>query len=295
MNSNGPKVSIGMPVFNGEPFIFEAIDSILGQTYTDFELIISDNASNDKTEEICREYSAKDERVRYYRNESNIGAPQNYNRTFNLASGRYFRWANADDVAEVQLLEKCVQVLEQRPDVVLCYGKTRIIDQDGQVTEDYDDNLDLQDAKASERYIRFNESVGLTNVIYGLMRSEKMARTALFGNYIAADVNFMAELCLYGKFVEIPEVLFYRRMHKEASSWDRADDERQRAFWMPDEKSFYFQTVKKYAERVRAIKKAPLAVAEKMQLYIYCLKRIYWHKHKIAKDFKRYLNRNNMK
>jgi glycosyltransferase involved in cell wall biosynthesis len=88
-----PRLSIGMPVFNGEKYLKEALDSILAQTYSDFELLISDNASTDRTEQICREYAAKDRRIRYYRNEKNIGAPKNFNRVFELSSGKYFRWA----------------------------------------------------------------------------------------------------------------------------------------------------------------------------------------------------------
>ncbi len=77
-----PAVSIGLPVYNGDNFLAEAIDSILRQTMEDFELIISDNASTDRTEEICREYAAGDSRIRYYRNESNLGAMANYNLVF---------------------------------------------------------------------------------------------------------------------------------------------------------------------------------------------------------------------
>jgi glycosyltransferase involved in cell wall biosynthesis len=92
MTSKIPRVSIGLPVFNGEKYLAEALDSILSQTYRDFKLIISDNASTDRTEQICREYAAKDRRIRYYRNEKNIGAPKNFNRVFELSSGKYFRW-----------------------------------------------------------------------------------------------------------------------------------------------------------------------------------------------------------
>ena len=99
-----PRVSIGLPVYNGELFLENALDSILSQTYSDFELIISDNASDDKTEEICRSYAARDKRVRYSRNAHNLGAAPNYNRVYHLARGRYFKWASHDDVLAPEFL-----------------------------------------------------------------------------------------------------------------------------------------------------------------------------------------------
>ena len=89
MSNNKPRISIGMPVFNGEKFIAETLDSLLTQTYSDFELIISDNASTDNTEQICRKYASKDPRINYFRNKSNFGAAKNYNRVFKLSSGEY--------------------------------------------------------------------------------------------------------------------------------------------------------------------------------------------------------------
>src|SRR5262252_3377793 len=116
-----PTVSVGLPVYNGERYLEESIDSILAQTYTDFELIISDNASTDRTECICRRYAAADARVRYYRNERNIGGYPNHSRVFSLARGRYFRFAAHDDVCDRQLLARCVEALELHPEAVLSY------------------------------------------------------------------------------------------------------------------------------------------------------------------------------
>lgn len=91
MNRKQPQVSIGMPVYNGEQFLKDALDSILAQTFDNFELIISDNTSTDNTQEICKAYSAKDQRICYYRNEKNLGAAWNFNRVFELARGEYFK------------------------------------------------------------------------------------------------------------------------------------------------------------------------------------------------------------
>ena len=133
MSHHKPHVSIGIPVFNGEQYLAEAIDSILVLTYADFELIISDNASTDRTQEICRAYTKQDRRIRYYRNATNVGASKNFNRVFELSLVDYFKWAAYDDILAPDFLLKCVEVLDQDPSVVVCFSKMQIIDEDGKV------------------------------------------------------------------------------------------------------------------------------------------------------------------
>src|SRR5882762_1549884 len=116
-----PRISIGLPVYNGENFITDALESILGQTYTDFELIISDNASTDRTEALCKSYAARDPRIRYWRNAENLGAARNFNRVFELSSGEYFKWTAHDDVLAPDYLEKCIEASDRDPSVVLVY------------------------------------------------------------------------------------------------------------------------------------------------------------------------------
>src|SRR5215212_2547350 len=106
-----PQVSLGVPVYNGEKYLAEALESLLQQDYADFEIIISDNASTDGTEEICRNFAGRDKRIRYYRNETNIGASPNYNRTFELARGRYFKWCAHDDVCLPAFVRRAAEVL----------------------------------------------------------------------------------------------------------------------------------------------------------------------------------------
>jgi glycosyltransferase involved in cell wall biosynthesis len=121
MKKKNSLVSIGMPVCNGAKFITEALDSILNQTFENFELIVSDNASTDETGKICREYMAKDSCIRYYRSKQNFGAAWNFNHVFKLSSGKYFKWAAHDDVIAPDFPLKCVEVLERDPSVVLCH------------------------------------------------------------------------------------------------------------------------------------------------------------------------------
>ena len=115
-----PQVSIGMPVYNGEPFIREALDSLLAQTFTDFELIISDNASTDGTEAICRGYAAKDKRIRYVRQAENRGALANFQFVLDEAVGVYFMWAAADDRRTADFLEINVSILQSNPALSAC-------------------------------------------------------------------------------------------------------------------------------------------------------------------------------
>ena len=115
MSDSSPRLSIGLPVFNGERHLKEAVDSLLSQTFSDFELIICDNASTDRTPEICQAYASKDDRIRYYRNSENIGAVQNWYRTFELSSGAYFAGAAHDDVYHPEFMNKCIAIMDENP------------------------------------------------------------------------------------------------------------------------------------------------------------------------------------
>ncbi|MGQ4647524.1 glycosyltransferase [Lyngbya aestuarii] len=216
MNINKPRVSIGLPVYNGDNFLREALDSILAQTFENFELIISDNASTDKTEEICREYAAKDQRVRYYRNEYNLGAAPNYNRVFELATGDYFKWCAHDDLCAPEFLERCVELLEQDASVVLCHTQTKIIDEQGRFLRD---NHTQRKADSPKPELRFRELLYENDCfqIFGLIRSSLLRKTQLIESYGHGDGVLLARLGLMGKFHEIPEYLFFNREHSQMS------------------------------------------------------------------------------
>lgn len=131
MSGQKPKVSIGLPIYNGARCLVEALDTILAQTFEDWALIISDNASTDETARICRAYEARDARIRYVRNARNVGANRNHNMAFRLASGRYFKWAAADDAWGPSFLARCVQALDTNPSAVLAYPQPDFINADG--------------------------------------------------------------------------------------------------------------------------------------------------------------------
>ncbi|MEL6283892.1 MAG: glycosyltransferase [Pseudomonadota bacterium] len=218
-----PRVSIGLPVYNGENYLAEAIDSILSQTFTDFELIISDNASTDGTQAICERYAAADKRVRYSRLAENLGAAPNYNRLVEMARGEYFHWHAHDDVLELEFVARCVETLDSQPDVVLVYPATHVIDGNGEVMSLYRDDLDLPQNSAHERlvaYLRqnFMRKRGLCNPIFGMIRTASLRETRLIQDFLSSDRLLLAHFALLGKFIELPEPLFKRRVHAGIST-----------------------------------------------------------------------------
>jgi glycosyltransferase involved in cell wall biosynthesis len=213
-----PKLTVGLPVFNGDRHLREAIESILGQSFGDFRLLVSDNASTDGTQDIARGYAALDPRVRYHRNDANIGLAANFNLAFRMSDTPYFRWATADDVSLPDFLRRCVECLERESDVVLAYTKTRFIDADGNALDRQDRGLDLPSEDPAERFRRILEAGSWVNAILGVIRSDALAKSALLPSYSSGDFGLLGELCLLGKFREIPECLFLRRLHDRSSS-----------------------------------------------------------------------------
>lgn len=215
-----PMVSIGMPVYNGAKYIEQALDSILAQTYRDFELIISDNASTDATEEICRRYAARDARIRYSRLPVNLGAAPNYNRVIELARGRYFRHAAHDDILAPTNIERCVEALERDPQAVLAYPRMIMMNAAGVQIDTREHSLELADGRASARFAKYAvlcDEGSMCDPVFGLFRTSALRTTALLGAYIAADMILLGEMALRGRIVEIPEYLFFERYHDEGS------------------------------------------------------------------------------
>lgn len=281
IDNNRPQVSIGLAVYNGERYLAQAIDSILAQTFTDFELILSDNASTDRTEQICREYASKDSRIRYYRNATNIGGANNENQTFRLARGKYFRWAAYDDVCAPELIAKCVAVLDQDPSVVLCYSMVTDINENGEPLRTISQKKGMS-AKPYERFRTLASRDHNCEATYGLMRSEVLARTRLQQNYTDSDRTLLCELSLYGRFYEIPEPLFYKRYHPK----NMYKDMRARMAWFnPELKGKpVFPHWLQFFDYLKTIHKVPVSHYDKIMCYAYM---IYWlglHGKRMVKD-----------
>lgn len=278
-----PKVSIAVPTYNCERYIGQSLESLLGQSYGDFELVISDNASTDATEQVCRQYAAKDSRIRYVRRTENIGGPGNFRYVFSLCQGEYHKWSTADDYWDTTFLEKSVKVLDAEPDVVLCYPKTQLIDASGHKISDHDDNLDLRDVRPALRFKKLMASIQLCNAHLGLIRRSAMLRTRLIGSERASDVHFLAELALYGKFALLQEQLFFRRYHQQSSSWDRSSKEHQQKYYDPGKKTaFRMHTWRKYSHLGWGVWRSNIPTAQKLGLTAHLGRSAIWDYREIA-------------
>ena len=216
-----PVVSVGVPVFNGERYLEDAVRSILAQTGVDLELIISDNASTDRTPELCRLYAASDRRIRYVRNDSNQGAAANYNRLVRLAEGEYFKWAAHDDILEPTFLRDCLTALQRDRQAVLSFPHAVVIDENGhEVGPEIMDEVVVRAGSAHERlreYFASSWDNPRCTAILGVVRTEVLRRTRLIGRYVSADRVLLAELAMQGRFVRVPGVLLKRRKHEGSS------------------------------------------------------------------------------
>lgn len=271
MKNNQPVISIGLPVYNGENFLQEAIESILAQTLTDFELIISDNHSTDKTEEICRKYLRQDKRIRYYRNSENLGAAWNYNQVFKLATGKYFKWASHDDIIAPSYLEQCVRVLEENPLGILVYPKAKIIDEFSQEQEIYTENIAIEDFTPHQRFYQLLETFGWYHgtQIFGVFRRKNLEKTQLIRNYAHSDRVLLAELALQGQFFEVPEFLFYRRVHPQISQRANPNDEKFTVWFDPKNlNKLILPRWKRYLAYISIVSQTPFPAREKILCYL---------------------------
>ncbi len=263
-----PRVTIGVPIYNGEKYMRQAFDSILNQTFTDFEVIIADNGSTDDTVAICQEYAAQDDRIIFHQNESNLGAAFNYNKVFHLARGEYFRWAAHDDYNEPTALELMVKMLDENPEAILSYPKTILIDGNDDLIEYHEDYYDLRSSSASERFSKFFKSSAWCHPVFGLIRTEVLGRTGLIGNFASSDRVLLGELAVQGKCYEIPEHLAYRRLHPENSTEANQTDEAMMNWYDPMKKAkLLTPRIVRMIAYAKGINRAPISFGEKVKSY----------------------------
>lgn len=267
MSENAPLVSIGLPVYNGERYLAETLDALLAQTYTNIEIIIFDNASTDGTQALCRAYALKDSRVRYYRNERNLGAARNYNLTVEHARGVYFKWAAHDDLCRPTFIEACVSVLEREPNVVLAYPKTIIIGPKGETIDaQFEDHFNIRDGQPHQRFRRFTFVPLDCNAVFGVMRLVILRQTPCIGPYESSDRVLLGELALRGEIAEVPERLFLRRYHPGISTF-RNRSKRKIAQWFDPQASGRFTRLQRFIEYVKTLWRVPLSPYQRA----YCL------------------------
>ena len=248
-------------MFNGQQFLPELLDSLLTQTFRDFEILICDNASNDGTGKICREYERRDGRILYVRNERNVGAVANFNRVFELSTAPLFKWAAHDDLYRPNYLDACVSLLDENPDVVLAHTGTAFIDEKAELLPFENETASFVDRKAGRRYWADHPSIGDSSVaiqrfwqvltracwgshMFGIVRREVLQQTSLLPNFSGSDRAMLAELALLGAFKCAPERLFLKRFHANVS-WVLSQEEL---------KGFLSTDGKRYSRRLRQMK-----------------------------------------
>lgn len=289
-----PRLTIGLPVYNGARFLRAALDSLLGQTFTDFELIISDNASTDETQSIAESYTQRDARIVYVRHPRNQGAASNFNFVVERASGEYFKWAAADDLCAATFLERCVDVLDRDPSVVCCHARTCKIDENGQMLTDLDDPTDgglptdwfvgsstgkvhRPDASSLSASRRFADIVlhsGWAARSYGVFRLSALKKTSLMLPYYGSEKLTMAQLALRGRFHDVPEALFFQRVHSGASSQLKTGRGRQQYITGSESgrKSPRLQLLKGYLQTIAA---SELGFAERARCCLWLLRYVF--------------------
>lgn len=213
MPANDSLVSIGLPVYNGAQSLERAVESVLAQDYGNIELMISDNASGDATEQICRHYAQCDQRVRYHRQPENIGQIGNFVHVLDLARGAYFKWLGDDDWLMPTYVSRCVQVLAEDERLILVTTQQGHVDHNGQTeTASYTDQR-LRSDRPVERFVEMlrllNESYLLIDPLYSMMRRSQVAAMPRF-SMLYEDEVYAARLALAGPFGHLPEVLSYR-------------------------------------------------------------------------------------
>lgn len=282
-------ITVGLPVYNSERYLKQSLDSLLAQTYPDFELIISDNASTDSTAEICKAYAAADSRIRYTRNEANIGNPRNFNRVSQLANSRYLKWSTADDYWAPTFLERALEVMERDPGIVLCYPQAVLVDAEGRNPQNYDDVLHLMQDDPADRFLKLIETIKLAHQHLGLIRLSELRRTHMLGPFVASDINLLGELTLYGKFFELPERLFFRRFHKDSGSWKRGDAAHEaRRYHAANERKLGLTRWKRHLGFLDAVRTSPLGLGSKVRLYRYLTRRMITDRRELGSELAQY-------
>jgi glycosyltransferase involved in cell wall biosynthesis len=295
-----PLLSVGLFVYNGEDFLEETLRSILNQRFTDFELIISDNASTDRTGEIAKAYAKRDNRIRYYQSERNMGAGWNIRRVYELAAGKYFKQAAVDDLLEPDFLRRCVEVLERDPGCVLSYASTKEVDENGNFIKNY---VTPMKADSNDPVTRFREMLLVSSwcyQIFGVMRMSALRQLPPQGSYVNSDGVLLARLSLLGRFYEVPEHLFISRHHGGQSIRTLPVRlQRPRRFrltnrypglpcpewWDPAKtRALTFPEFRQLVEYFLSIYRAPLGAGQKLRCYLMLLPWINIHFKHMLKD-----------
>lgn len=220
MQPNRPKITVGMPVYNGEALLPRALESWLSQSFDDIEIIISDNGSEDNTEAVYKYYASTDDRVVFYRYPFNMGGARTLSRLVDTARGKYFVFGFHNDFFDSSYLEKCFSVLENDPSIVICYAGACVVDDNGNTLQNITDDFRMDSDDLIYRHREMLQKLNLCNCFHGVMRTDVLLKTMPFQATAAGDVNLLLRMILEGKIYQIDEPLIYRAApnHKKYSS-----------------------------------------------------------------------------
>jgi glycosyltransferase involved in cell wall biosynthesis len=270
-----PPVSIGFPVYNGESSVAKTLDSILAQDFADFELILCDNASTDKTREICEGYARRDPRIRYVRNEENIGAGPNHNKVFHLGRGKYFQWTAHDLECLPGMLRRCFEYIQSAPPhVVMAYPRWQMVDPQGRPTGDSQMSIASADPSPHRRLYTVLHRIQYVSQFYGLAVSDVLRQTRLFDSFPSSDYVLLAEMAMLCEIREIPEVLFRREMDPERGTIAvRASTKKWLAWLDPQASRKKRRGLLSYQQRLaleyfRSARRLPLRPADKLRCMV---------------------------
>jgi glycosyltransferase involved in cell wall biosynthesis len=259
-----PLISVGLPVYNGERFLAVLLESVLAQSYENFELIISDNASTDGTVAICDHYARRDSRIAVHRAEQNQGSAWNHGRVRDLATGPFFKWLGADDAMEPRFLERTLETLLAKPEAVNAYPLTIVIDDDGVEVTRTTERLPLDSADPVERFAALLRPFSVTQcMFYGLFRKSLMIKARPMGAFLAADRCMLAELALYGPYFRVEEPLMLRRIH--AAHKTRTRDVEQKLY-VPNSAKLQLREFGVLRESMMSVMHAPVDAATRLRL-----------------------------
>ncbi|MBC7907211.1 MAG: glycosyltransferase [Rhodospirillaceae bacterium] len=232
MRKNAP-LFIGLTVFNGERYLAEALDSALAQSFGDFTLFISDNASSDGTADICHRYQRLDSRIQYRRNATNVGAGPNFNLAFKPCTAPFYKWMAHDDVLEPAFLQRCMDVLRADHEAILAHTALRLVDDEGEVLTEGPNGKIIdrhgkrhhnrepmhlaEGPRPSVRHAQVLRRMNWATALFGVMRADALRRTNWLGSYYEADRILLAELALLGPFRQVDEPLLRKRCHAGVS------------------------------------------------------------------------------
>ena len=279
-----PKVGIGIPVYNGETWLAETVESILRQSFTDFRVMISDNASTDRTAAIAARFAESDSRIRYHRNETNVGVFRNFDLTLEMCGSRYFKWCAVGDRIDPSFLEQAVCALDSQPEVSLVYSRTRLIGSLAHVPDIQEVDLALDSDDVVSRYKEYLTRARLNSPFHGLIRTEALLKTGLNKPFWGSDECLVAALLLQGKFVRLADELLFRRVERSTSTVAKSREELEEFYSVELNEMHSFASWKFEKQLLVDILRTRLNYRHKASILAYLMRRLFWKREILIKE-----------